>query len=391
MMDGIRGLEVPFLYLLFFAMATLLGRAFTRVTGTPVDVVALAVARVVSRRWQKMLGDLDSIAADAAGLRWLQFAQEYLGRRSGGIYKLELERSVSRARWQEVSTPKETKVPSAFSQTVRLLALAVGLTALLIGLLALALFLLTQSPLVVLSLASVLAVLVWLITRPENPSPEYVSVRGPASDWANWQPRSYKECEIERGQVFMAITSAGEGIDTGGEGDADLVAAEETPLPAPPGITELVLKNSQESLGEIRKEIEGLRKFHRSVFLAVLVLWFLIVAVGFGSNFFLFSQAWSTSVATLGFAIVVGGVVWGFLPAVRTSHIALALYSSFQVELVQNLQAAEGVLDSKQQWALRAKAWERFRIGLNGLWLQEHRSSAVIAKLFQQGVKDNQD
>lgn len=361
--------------------ANQLGFLLSRSKEKPINIVARTIAKVIHQHLPEVHGRFDQIAMRPEGLRFLQVAQEYLSYRAASIYKLELDRSRLAAENFRRSQDAEASEPWS-EWAIAFIILAVSIVAAL--LLACLLALLQSYPVIVLSLVAVVTLMLWLENRREKPALDFVPVIGPASDWTGWQPRTSKECETERTQIFMAITGAGGDVGGNFTGQApELEAAADTALPAPPGLSEIVLVNFPEALKEIRDEILTLRGFHRRVFVSVLILWFLIILVGFGMQIFWFNQPWTGSFGTLGFALVIGGILWGFLPAVRTSHIALALYESYQLELMLNLKVAEDISDTVKKSMFRAEAWERFRIGLNKLWLQENRSSAFTANLFR--------
>lgn len=370
------------LTLLFSFAMSRFGLALAGSREVPINIVAAIIAKVVHRHWSKVRPHFDRAATIPEGLRFLQLAQEYLSCRAAGIYRLETERSRSRATY--MTRPhdiEESKPLSATTTAFIILVLSVAAALLLYGLLVY----LQEKPAFVFGLAVLITLFLWLENRPSKPEPDFVPVIGPADSWEKWQLRTSKECLAERSEIFMAITGAGGHIESNLNDQApELPAAEGTALPAPPGLTELVLVNFPEALKEISNEIVTLRRFHLRVFVSILVLWFLIILGGFGLQTFWLKQSWNSSLGTLGFALIIGGILWGFLPAVRTSHIALALYRSYQLELIQNLKAAEDTSEMKKRSALRAQAWERFRAGLNKLWLQENRASAFTANLFRQ-------
>src|SRR5258708_2650190 len=214
-----------------------------------VNVLAGAVAKVVSLHWKRLLDELDFLAESPAHYKQLQIAHEYLSIRGSDVYVLENERNLSNLRDAPPADREEKKirapqVPTALQEAALLAVFLVGsavVVRVIIGLL----ILLREYPEIILPIAFVLSIVAWVTTRPSPPKVEYVPVTGLASDWPQYQPRSWKDFNQERQAVFMAIVNKEEGGGVGGDATmADLEAAKKTPLPAPPGITELALSTA---------------------------------------------------------------------------------------------------------------------------------------------------
>lgn len=368
------------LFLLYLVAATVGFRGSARQVA-PAALLAKAVSEVVNRHWAEVSQHLAALAPREDYLPHLQVAQEYLSRRQAGIYKLETATARARTSTEmKVSRRPPSELPSVIQDFLFSLVVLTVAVVMVVALLVLV-WLAQSNALISLALTGLMLGL-WLLLRSQRQEPVFVPVEGYLSQWKE-QPTTSVECERERRVILMAIAGTGGGLGGGRVGtDIDLDTAEAEPAPSPPGITEIVMTTVEDSMQQVRQEIDSLRRLHRRVFLAIVALWLTVAGVGFSATVFLFEGSWNSAFGGLGFTAVIGGVLWGFLPTVRTSHIALALYESYRIELADGLAEAQAEGDAQRRRALRAEAWSTFRTGLNSLWRQENEAGGLLAKRF---------
>ncbi|MFH1107751.1 MAG: hypothetical protein V1790_00935 [Planctomycetota bacterium] len=192
--------------------------------------------------------------------------------------------------------------------------------------------------------------------------------------WARFVNRDF--IESERGALMAALSASRESVsaESREEEDEDVVASEGTPLPAPPGITEMVLdKGDAETFGAMREHLTSVRKYHR------IVLWFLIVAflTFFGISIYKFlspSVSIGDYVKAFGSAGVGGAFFWfgtRVLWANRISQLSLALFESHVQEVQSCLREIPTGISPEERRAIRTDVWSVFRKGLNRIWLSE--------------------
>lgn len=92
------------------------------------------------------------------------------------------------------------------------------------------------------------------------------------------------------------------------------------------------------------------------------------------------SSTWQGVFGGSSIGTVLGVFCYSQLQTVRISQIALALFESYVTELRTSLLQSEGIRDEGERQEARLNAWQRFRIGLNDLWLREDARQKVLTE-----------
>ena len=197
----------------------------------------------------------------------------------------------------------------------------------------------------------------------------------------NWLYSLNKEkIESERMAIMTALsekhTEHGSPVDSQkSEEDPDISPSDTTVLPAPPGITEIVMDNSeQETFSAMRQHLVSVRNYHRIVHWSLIVAFLTFFAV---SVYKFLSPSITTGdyIKAFGSAGVGGALMWfgtRVLWANRVSQLSLALFESHVQEVHSSLQELPKVLSSEERRSLRSRIWTSFRSGLNTIWLSEN-------------------
>jgi hypothetical protein len=147
-----------------------------------------------------------------------------------------------------------------------------------------------------------------------------------------------------------------------------------TALPAPPGITEIVLDEAHPAVfKEMRSHLTSVRRYHK------IVLWALIVAfmTFFGVGVFkLISKVETLADYFQAFGSAgIGGLLFWFgqrtLWANRVSQLSLALFESHVAEVSVSLREIPKSASPDERRRIRSHVWSDFRTGLNRIWLTE--------------------
>lgn len=349
---------------------------------SPVTVLVRAVQKVMLRRWASVIDGAQGLARSKELAHYMALAHEYLGRTQAEAYNREREEAIRRAKSAEARSKETDDHDDTWA-----LALVVGLV--FVGSVAFvgALWLVSQRPVLSLILTSVLLA-AWLVARyrPKAPQRELVTASGPSSWWV-FLERASRHHETDRRALLMAMVGEGHSGSASPPSDPELSQEGDVPVAIPPGMTELVFASDGRAMEDVRKEIVSLRRIHRIAFTTILVSWLTVSLGSLLAHIFLFEGLGRTALAGIGFSAVFGGFLWGFLPSLRTSHIALSLYESYSLELAMALTDAEAEEVASDGRQLRAEAWQRFRLGLNQLWRQEDASSGQLAQRFRRASK----
>lgn len=187
--------------------------------------------------------------------------------------------------------------------------------------------------------------------------------------------------ESERMAIMTALSESTSAVGMSAEQkdsmpeDHDLDTAKSTPLPAPPGITEIVMEDSpQETFNAMRRHLVSVRNYHR------VVLWSLIIAflTFFAVSIFKFISPSTTVgdyIKAFGSAGVGGALVWfgsRVLWANRISQLSLALFESHVQEVHSSFYEMPNNISSENRRTIRSEIWSNFRTGVNAIWLSEN-------------------
>jgi len=188
-----------------------------------------------------------------------------------------------------------------------------------------------------------------------------------------------EEVESERMAVLNLLSETSGSEDGKKQDEIGTPTADSagTLLPAPPGITEIVLTDSQaDAFKEMRAHLTSVRLYHK------IVLWSLIIAfmTFFGVGVFkLISKMQSATDYLQAFGSAgVGGLLLWFgqrtLWANRVSQLSLALFESYVAEVSASLEEIPRSASPQQRRNMRSEIWAGFRTGLNRIWLLRKNS-----------------
>jgi hypothetical protein len=180
--------------------------------------------------------------------------------------------------------------------------------------------------------------------------------------------------------------------DRGERSQSDEELEVDSALPAPPGITEMVLEAAPSDVFKnIRSHLLSVRRYHN------IVLWALIVAfmTFFGVSIWKLissSKGIGDYVQAFGSAGV-GGMLFWFgqrtLWAQRVSQLSLAIFESYVAEVGESLAEIPQDATPAERRKIRSEVWKGFRNGLNQLWLDEQSRLARETDSAKRGAKKN--
>jgi hypothetical protein len=348
----------------------------------PINILVHVVAKVISGRWKKLK---EAHAKLDIGQRpFATLAYEYLTRRERGIYKLEREDALNwaRATHRRPSDLWETK-PRAFGDAI--VAFFGALTAL--GAVAAGAALLTNLEQIIAELLSLLKdpriyllvsfwILMLLAISFTSRIVAHQTVEALAGhvplNWRFYQPSSSDAARSERQTVLQMARSDQSDIPESSGVDADIEAADESPVPIQPGISEIVLSIDEDAITQIEIDLTALRTQQMTVFWGSFALFATCLVGSLLGGLLLGTK--TALVGGTAVCSVIGTYSVYALRNARRSAMAIVLFRSFLAELRGRLNSLAKMKSDARREELRREAWTEFRAGINRLWLLEGKS-----------------
>ncbi len=210
----------------------------------------------------------------------------------------------------------------------------------------------------------------------------YASAGGISShlDWV-WRSEAKRDAQIIKDVLFSQASQQFEGgkgrSESSGEENAKQPDEKaDIAVPAPPGITEIVLDSAgYDAFVEMRQHLSNARQFHRTV------LWTLVLAFlsFFGVALYkllMNPKSFTDWAQAMGSAGIGGGLLWFAERALwnnRISQLSLALLESYIAEARDSLKEIPSSSPFEDRRRMRGKVWQSFRLGLNEIWLSEQQ------------------
>ena len=208
------------------------------------------------------------------------------------------------------------------------------------------------------------------------------------------QPITVEGLRSDRLTILAVLSDSSVDMRAGGGSESQKEEEYEvdSALPAPPGITEIVLEAAPSDVfKDIRTHLLQVRRYHN------IVLWALILAfmTFFGVSIWkliVSNKSIGDYVQAFGSAGV-GGMLFWFgqrtLWAQRVSQLSLALFESYVVEVGESLREIPVDITPAERRKIRSDIWRGFRNGLNQLWLDEKSHLEKQVGSSKRNVKDN--
>jgi hypothetical protein len=180
--------------------------------------------------------------------------------------------------------------------------------------------------------------------------------------------------EVLQSDRMVLLNVLSEAASTTEASAAESTGTDAQPLPAPPGLTEIVLGVDEKVAFEsMRKHLTSVRSYHRVVLWALVLAFMAFFAVGVW-KFSTRMQTPNDYLQAFGSAGIGGALLWfgqRALWANRVSQLSLALFESHMAEVNASLRELPANLSPDERRDARAAIWRTFREGLNGIWLTE--------------------
>lgn len=351
---------------------------------SPISIVADAVARAVKRRWASLpdlsaekLHTLDPSAL-ATAAAWLDqerknLVEQQFRDHAASVaaeheqYRKSFERSEDRTEGGWVRDLLITVSVSLLTAIV-LFALTAALTAVA--------YFVVRQPVTFLLLGGIVVLLACalrLVDTATSPKWRFQEAYVYGTGYFVRLPLSPEPLELaaQRDLVTGALesepeTSVPADPDLGRASDGDAIAL-------PPGVTEVALASSEDTIAEIRAYLVAVRRQHLFVSSISFLTFIGVIGATVYSALFRGLEVGPQLLGGGGVGAVIGAFCYASLNHLRTSQIALALFSSYLAELRQSLHAAEKLTEPERRRAARTGAWQDFRRGINELWHLENR------------------
>lgn len=356
---------------------------------SPIAIIADSAARVVDRNWRRLA---QSPSASPPDKVTVDRALEYLRTARLIAIRTEYEERRQQIEHEHRSTIKTFEHKELPSWVVRLAQASVELIESL--LLATAVVIIpiafvwaaTQFPAAVLGIVFVFGALFLVNHYASSVEPRWRPQEAFAYGSGYFVKRSWNRPGAELAEAEKIVLTLMEGLSESAapqpqhEDDPDLLRVQKGDKVAlAPGFSELVFSATDATINEIRKNLIGVRRQHR-LFSWLSFLSFLgVIGVTVFGIVFRGIQAGPQLLGGGGISLLLATFCFVTLQNLRTSQIALALFTSYVAELHEDLAYAERQEEHGRQ-RLRSKAWQNFRKGINDLWLQERSSPPLLPK-----------
>lgn len=213
---------------------------------------------------------------------------------------------------------------------------------------------------------------------------KFAYVLGSSKSFKYAEIKSLSDIQAQQNLIVNMMSSNGDIVKASSEAkplsDPDLLDKNITEVPVPPGIAEYVLQTNESALAEIGTDLKRLRAFHFWITTVSFIFFICSTAASIYIALTSDNSAWQSLFGELGFSTVLGTFCYSSQRRMRTSQIALALFESYVAELRVSLLEIEKIANYDNRNEKRNLAWQRFRVGLNDLWLKEKERGDVLKK-----------